>query len=106
MRTEEKKAEDAASRRKEILRNIIEGKKMEAYAEHRTREMHMCFFCGEIIYKRKPMKRIGDKWICIDCLRELKEAMDTLEEWEREVVLGEKMRRHMVKTLQGLSSQK
>lgn len=65
---------------------------MEAYAEHRTKEMHYCWICGVISYKKTPMKKIGNKWICIDCLRHLKEILDTLDQWEEEISLEKEMK--------------
>lgn len=64
---------------------------MEAYAEHRTDEMHYCHLCEEIIYKKIPGKQIGNKWFCIDCLKKMKEVLDTIDEWEEEMALGEEM---------------
>lgn len=68
--------------RDRILESIIDGRKMEAYAEHRTRDMHTCTLCATICYKKRLIRQIGSKWLCIDCLRKLKEALDTLEQWE------------------------
>ena len=73
--------------KKVIMETIAEGRKMEAYAEHRTKDMHACWTCGVISYKKKPMKEIGKKWFCIDCLRQLKEVMDTFDQWEEELIL-------------------
>jgi hypothetical protein len=74
-------------KKKVIMETIAEGRKMEAYAEHRTKDMHVCWTCGVISYKKKPMKQIGGKWICIDCLRQLKEVFDTFDQWEEELSL-------------------
>lgn len=79
-------ANDMKKRREEILKTLIEGKKMEAYAEYRTRDMHACFFCERVFYK-KPKKRIGNKWVCMECLRQLREAIMGFEMWEKEVEL-------------------
>jgi len=73
--------------KKVIMETIAEGRKMEAYAEHRTKDMHCCWTCGVISYKKKPMKQVGDRWICIDCLRQLKEIFDTFDQWEEELTL-------------------
>jgi hypothetical protein len=73
--------------KKVIMETIAEGRKMEAYTEHRTKDMHACWTCGVISYKRKPMKQIGDKWLCIDCLRQLKEVFDTFDQWEEELTM-------------------
>jgi len=78
-----------------ILESIIEGKKMEAYAEHRTKEMHACWLCDNISYRKKPIKQVGKRWICIDCLRQLKESLDTLEAWEKEIVLEGEMKKQL-----------
>lgn len=74
-------------KKKVIMETIAEGRKMEAYAEHRTKDMHTCWTCGVISYKKKPMKQVGKNWICIDCLRQLKEIFETLDEWEEELSL-------------------
>ena len=83
------------SRRDATLESIVEGKKMEAYVEHRAKEMHACWICGNVAYKRKAMKSIGGRWICIDCLRQLKEAFDTLEQWEAELEMEKEMRKKL-----------
>ena len=83
------------SKRKMLVESIIEGRKMEAYAEHRTRDMHVCWVCNSICYKRKPVKSIGVRWICIDCLRQLKESLETLQQWEEELSLEKEMKKQL-----------
>ncbi len=83
--------------RSNLLKNLMESIKLDAYVEAKTSEMHVCMFCGRIGYKDLPMKRIGGRWICIDCLRELKEALETLAEWEQEINLKRELKRDMVK---------
>ncbi len=78
-----------------ILKNLIENIKLDVYVESKISEMHVCFICGRIGYKQLPMKKIGNKWICIDCLRELKEALDSLEEWEQEIALRKEFKRQI-----------
>jgi hypothetical protein len=68
---------------KRLLRNLAEGKRFETYVEQQTQEMRVCFLCDKIFYRRKPVKRVGARWVCIDCLRALKESIDTLEQWEQ-----------------------
>ena len=85
--------------RNEAFESIIEGKKMEAYAEHRTKEMHACALCGAIGYKKRPMRPVGHKWICIDCLRSLKETLDGLDQWEAEIQLEKEMSKKIDETL-------
>jgi hypothetical protein len=80
-------ANEERSRKELTLESIVEGKKMEAYVEHRTREMHVCTICGGIGYKKRPMKCIGSRWFCLDCMRQLKDIMDNLEKWDAEVKL-------------------
>ncbi len=80
-----------------VLKNIIESMKLDLYVESKIPEMHVCFFCGRIGYKNLPMKKIGNKWICIDCLRELKEALESLEEWEQEISLREEIKKQIEK---------
>ena len=81
--------------RRMVLKSIIEGRKMEGYVEYRAKDMHACWICGAICYKKKPMKNIGEKWICIDCLRELKEVLDTLTQWEKELTLEKEMEKQL-----------
>ncbi len=78
-----------------ILESIVEGKKMELYTERRTSEMHYCSFCETICYKKKPVKNLGNKWICIDCLRQLKELLESLRQWEEELTLEEEMKKQL-----------
>ncbi|MEW5937538.1 MAG: hypothetical protein AB1665_06955 [Candidatus Thermoplasmatota archaeon] len=92
---EQDKKEEHLDKRKAVLASIVEGRKMEAYAEHRTREMHACWICGAICYRKKPVKNIGTRWICIDCLKELKEALDTLSHWEETLVLQREVVRQL-----------
>ena len=82
-------------KKKMILESIVEGKKMELYTERRTSEMHSCVFCEKICYKKKPAKALGNKWICIDCLRQLKELLDSLKQWEEELTLEEEMKKQL-----------
>lgn len=91
---DEKRSNDS-DRRRMVIESIVEGRKMEAYAEHRTKEMHTCWVCNQICYRKKPMKNIGTRWICIDCLRLLKETLDTLDQWEEELVLQKDARRQL-----------
>jgi len=81
-----------SARRKMVIESIVEGRKMEAYAEHRTKEMNTCWMCETICYRKTPGKNIGEKWICIDCLRQMKETLDTLDEWEEELVMQSEAR--------------
>jgi hypothetical protein len=84
--------EDDSKTRKDLtLESIVEGKKMEAYVEHRTKDMHACALCGSIGYKKKAMKSVGTRWMCIDCLRQLKETLDTMDQWEAELQLEKEM---------------
>ena len=92
MADEEK--EEITDRRKSILKSIVEGRKLDAYAEYRTKDMRTCWICQEICYK-KPVKVIGTKSICIDCLRQLREAIETLEQWEKELTLEEEVKKKL-----------
>jgi hypothetical protein len=78
---------------------ILEGKKLENYTEYKTREMHVCFLCETICYKRTPVKKIGNKYICINCLKMLKELLDNLEVWESEVSIDESMRKQVFENI-------
>jgi hypothetical protein len=62
---------------------ISDGQRLEAFAEQQTREMHTCQFCERIGYHRLPMKPIGRRWVCIDCIKSLKETLDSLDRWEQ-----------------------
>ena len=90
--------EAAVDKRKMVIDSIVEGRKMEAYAEHRTKEMHACWMCGQICYRKKAVRNIGARWICIDCLKQLKESLDTLSQWEESIAL----QRDLGKQLDGL----
>ena len=78
-----------------MLDSLVEGKKMEVYAERRTGDMHYCSFCGKICYKKTPVKRLGNKWICIDCPRQLKELLESRAQWEEELTLEEEMKKQL-----------
>ena len=85
-------AQPDSARRKMVIESIVEGRKMEAYAEHRTKEMNTCWICEAICYRKTPGKNISEKWICIDCLRQMKETLDTLDEWVEELVMQKEAR--------------
>jgi len=91
--------DEEKSRNDRTLESILEGKKLDAYAEHCTKKMHVCALCGTVGYQRKPMKPIGSKWVCIDCMRELKEVLDTLPQWEAEIQIGKEMSKKIDDTL-------
>jgi hypothetical protein len=78
--------------RDETLESIIEGRKMEAYAEHMTKEMRSCWICEKVCYK-SPTRNIGGRYICFDCLKQLKEAFSSLDKWEAEQQLEKEMRK-------------
>jgi ribosomal protein L37AE/L43A len=84
-------ANEERSRKDLTLESLVEGKKLEAYVEHRTRDMHVCTLCGAVGYKKRSMKVIGTRWLCMDCLRQLKEVLDTMEQWEAEAQLEKEM---------------
>ncbi|MEF8873973.1 MAG: hypothetical protein V5A88_04795 [Candidatus Thermoplasmatota archaeon] len=85
--------------KEKLISRLKEGKRMEAYAEHRTKDMNYCEFCETISYKKTPGKEIGEKWICIDCLRRLKEILDNLDKWEEELALGGEMEEQIDKEM-------
>ena len=93
--TTSKSEEISEKMRDKLLSSLVEGKRMEAYAEHRTEDMNYCHFCERIGYKKLPGKKVGEKWVCIDCLRKLKEILDTLDEWEEEMALGDEMQEQL-----------
>ena len=84
-------ANEERSRKELTLESLVEGKKMEAYVEHRTRDMHVCAICGSVGYKKRPMKNVGNRWFCMDCLRQLRDVLETLDQWEVEVQLEREM---------------
>ena len=84
-------AHNDRSKKELTLEAIVEGRKMEAYVEHRTKEMHACWICGTVGYKKLPMKSVGGRWICINCLRALRETLDSLDQWEVELELEHEM---------------
>jgi len=92
-------ADSERSRKELTLEAMVGGKKMEAYVEHRTKEMHVCWICGKVSYKKLPMKNVGGRWICIDCLRDLREAQDSIDQWEMELQLEEEMSKKIDKSL-------
>jgi len=77
------------------LPSLTEGKRFEAYVEQQTGEMHVCAFCQKVYYRRKPMKKVGARWICIDCLKSLKETLDGLDRWEELSVLHAELEDHV-----------
>jgi hypothetical protein len=91
--------------KKAIVGSVIEGRKLDSYAEHQTREMHACFMCDDICYKKKPTRQVGKRWICIDCLRQLKETLDQLKQWEEEVHLKDHLEKQLDEGL-GLDGKK
>jgi hypothetical protein len=78
-----------------VFKNLMESMKLDAYVESKLGDMHVCVLCGRIGYKELPMRKIGEKWICIDCLRELKEAIDSLDEWEQEITLRKEIKKDL-----------
>lgn len=81
--------------RKKVMEAFIEAKKLEAYAEHRTREMRVCHLCGTVAYKRLRGVSVGARWMCIGCLKALKEALDSFAELEEEMRFEAEIRRKM-----------
>jgi len=82
-----------------VLENVLKGQAMETYIEHRTSEMKQCAFCETIGYKRRPMKQVGKRWICLTCWRQMREILDTLDRWDEEVALKDEMERSIKKGL-------
>ncbi len=94
-------AASRAPEKRRLLRTLVQGKRYEAYVEQQTSDMRVCAFCDRIYYRRKPLKPIGVRWICIDCLRSLKESLDTLDQWEEMSALHEEMERGAHSGLKG-----
>lgn len=95
LRMEQADGSSSERRKKNVLEAISEGRKMEAYAEHRTKDMHVCALCETICYRKKAGKAIGKKWFCVDCLRLLKETMETFGQWEEEIALEAEMKKQL-----------
>ncbi len=55
----------------------------DAYVEQKLHEIRVCFVCGKLIYKKKRAYRIGNKWLCEDCLKDLRMALRECEEITR-----------------------
>jgi hypothetical protein len=77
------------------MSSLVEGRKLEAYAEHRTKEMHSCWICETVCYKRRSGRMIGQRFVCVNCLRSLKETLDTLDQWEEELALEAELRKRV-----------
>ncbi len=92
VKQEDTSGDEKNGMKEKLVTSLLEGKRMEAYAEHRTDDMHYCHLCERITYKRVPGKEIGKKWFCIDCLKQLKEIIDTMDQWEEELAMGSKMK--------------
>jgi hypothetical protein len=45
------------------------------------------------------MTQVGNRWFCIECLRHLKEVLDTLSQWEAEIQLEREMSKKIDETL-------
>ncbi len=90
---------EAEAKKTELLESVLKGQAMETYIEHRTSEMRHCALCDSIGYKRRPMKPVGKRWICLDCWRQLRETLDTLDRWEEEMALKDEMERTLRKGL-------
>jgi hypothetical protein len=45
------------------------------------------------------MRLIGKRWLCIDCLRQLKETLETMDQWEAEIQLEKEMSNKINETL-------
>lgn len=95
-RTAERESE---AKKVAVLEYVLKGQAMENYIEHRTSEMRQCALCETIGYKRRPMKQVGKKWICLGCFRQIREILDTLDRWEEEVALKDEMERTIKKGL-------
>lgn len=86
---------EAAPSARRSMTTLAEGKRFEAYAERQATSMRVCAFCEKVYYRKKPMKQVGTRWICIDCLRALKETLDGLDRWEDITVLHDELERSL-----------
>lgn len=50
----------------------------EAYLEEKIREVKCCLICNKAIFKKKTY-RIGNRYICEDCAKDLYNAMKDVE---------------------------
>jgi hypothetical protein len=89
------------SERRRGLRTLADGKRFEAYVEQQTADMRVCAFCERVFYRKKPMKPVGKRWLCIDCLKSLKESLETLDRWEEMSALHEEIERDVHGGLKG-----
>ncbi|MGB9635876.1 MAG: hypothetical protein ACPL1Y_01320 [Thermoplasmata archaeon] len=95
----EKVVAEQTQKKDKWIEAIIEGRKLENYTEYKTKEMHVCFLCETICYKRTPVKKLGNKYICINCLKTLKELIDNLEIWENEVNIDKDLQKQIQESL-------
>lgn len=54
----------------------------EAYVEEKIREVRCCMICNKACFKKKTY-RIGNRYICEDCVRDLLEAIKDVEKATR-----------------------
>jgi hypothetical protein len=85
--------------KEELLEDVLKGQAVESYVEHRTKDMKACALCETIGYKKRPMRQVGTKWICLSCWRQIREILDTLDRWEEEMALKDEMERTIKKGL-------
>jgi hypothetical protein len=45
------------------------------------------------------MRLIGKKWLCIECLHQIKETLETMDQWEAEIELEKEMSMKIDETL-------
>ena len=57
--------------------------------------MHCCWACGAIGYKRLTGMPVGDRWLCLTCLRQLKEAIDSIKDIEEEMKFQAELKKKM-----------
>ncbi len=65
--------------------------------------MHQGHACLRTLRYRRlqklPMRLIGKKWLCIDCLRQIKETLETMDQWDAEIELEKEMSMKIDETL-------
>ncbi|MGA7924167.1 MAG: hypothetical protein WCA77_09340 [Thermoplasmata archaeon] len=93
--TSSESANRASNVSRRMIRTLTDGKRFESYVEQQTTEMRVCGLCDRVFYRRKPMKKIGARWVCIDCVRSLKEAIESLDRWEELTRLNDEIEKNV-----------
>jgi len=85
------------------IRTLLESMRLEAYVEEKLAEVKVCALCGRLGYRKLPMRRIGARYICAECLAQLKDAIENYDAWLEEVKEEEEARKSLEKRLEELT---